>query len=391
MEITQIIQSIGLVLGGSGIGAGGFAALKFYIECRYGHNIIEANELAKLRAAAKGEGAKEAWIELGKLEAEHEVLEKKLKLEKSTPSLIEIKAQHRAELREKNANDVLKIALGEIKENLPENRPSVDFVNRLMDIAEDVSEEELKILWGKILAGEFNNPGTFSLRTLDILKNMTSYDANDFVNFSEAVVKTSLGNYDYCVFRTSDLDSYLIRRFWLTNQRISLLKEIGLVRSEFNEGFLQFKKNEHNFLNFEKGKFQLDVELLEAKDGIPFRIEVLTKSGIELFSLIEQKDDFKLLEEIENVFQGKAKVRITDEETRHREMIKGAIEINKAISHDFIPVHVGSNTTLKFYAEHFKVPVEILAEYNQLPIDATLTIDTVKIPIYLFDENGNVK
>ena len=389
-EAAQIIHSLGLALGGGGIGAGAFKALKFYIECRYGPKILEATELAKLKAAAKGEGAKETWAEIGKIEAEHELLEKKSEFEQRR-SVVEIKAAHRAELREKNANHVLRVALGEIKDDLPEGLPSVDFLNRLMDIAEDVTADELKILWGKILGGEFNKPGTFSLRTLDILKNMTSQEAHIFVNFSKAAVKTSLGSNEFCVLISDALNRYLITRFWFMYDHISFLKEIGLVRSEFNDHFLRYEKDRHNYLSFEKGKFRLDVKLLEGKQGVPLRIEVLTKSGIELLSLIEQEDDFELLEEIKKVFEENAEVRITDEETRHREMIKTSIELNRAKNQDFIPVHVGGNTTLKTYAEHFKVPVDVLAEFNGVPIDTKLAIDVVKIPSYLFDEDGNVK
>lgn len=389
-EAAQIIQSLGLVLGAGGVGAGAFKALKFYIECRYGHKILEAAELAKLKAAAKGEGAKETWVEIGKIEAERELLERKSELEQSL-SVIEIKTAHRAQIREKNANDVLRVALGEVKDDLQEELPSVDFVNRLMDIAEDVSADDLKVLWGKILGGEFNSPGTFSLRTLEILKNMTSDEAHIFQNFSNAVVKTSLGSYQFCVLINDDLHRYLVKRFWLTYDQISFLKEIGLVRSELNDHFFHYQKDRHNYLSFEKGKFQLAVKLLEGKKGTPIRVDVLTQSGIELLSLIEQKDDLALLEEIKKVFEDNAEVRITDEETRHREMIKKAIEINKAKGQDFFPVHVGSNTTLKFFAEYYKVPVGVLAEFNELPIDTTLTVDTVKIPSNLFDEEGNVK
>jgi hypothetical protein len=133
------------------------------------------------------------------------------------------------------------------------------------------------------------------------------------------------------------------------------------------------------------------VKLLEGKQGVPIRVEGLTKSGIELLSLIEQEDDRELLEEIKKVFEENTEARITDEETRHREMIKIGIEANKAKGQNFIPVHVGGNTTLKYYADHFRVPVDVLAEFNQLPIDSNLTVDMVKIPSYLFDEERNVK
>jgi hypothetical protein len=226
---------------------------------------------------------------------------------------------------------------------------------------------------------------------LETLKNMTTHEAHIFLKFSKAAVKTSLGSNEFSVLINDALHEYLIKRFWLGYDEISLLKEIGLLRSEVTQQFLHYEKDRRNYLSFEKGKLRLDVKLLENKPGVTMYVEVLTNSGIELLSLIEQEDDLELLEEIKKVFEESAEVRITDEETRHREMIKTGIQVNKANNRDYIPVLVGGNTTLEYYAEHFKVPVDVLAEFNDLPIGTKLTVDTVKIPSYLFDDEGNVK
>ena len=36
-----------------------------------------------------------------------------------------------------------------------------------------MSSEELQTLWGRTLAGEIKSPGSYSLRTLDFLKNLS--------------------------------------------------------------------------------------------------------------------------------------------------------------------------------------------------------------------------
>ena len=40
-----------------------------------------------------------------------------------------------------------------------------------------MSSEELQTLWGRVLAGEIKSPGTFSLRTLEFLKNTSHEEA----------------------------------------------------------------------------------------------------------------------------------------------------------------------------------------------------------------------
>ena len=43
--------------------------------------------------------------------------------------------------------------------------------------AEDVSHEDIQGLWARLLAGEVNQPGSYSLHTLDFLSRMSSFDA----------------------------------------------------------------------------------------------------------------------------------------------------------------------------------------------------------------------
>lgn len=51
---------------------------------------------------------------------------------------------------------------------------------RILDIAQDISDEAAQTLWGHILAGEVKQPGSFSLRTLDILRNLSPTEAQYF-------------------------------------------------------------------------------------------------------------------------------------------------------------------------------------------------------------------
>ena len=52
-----------------------------------------------------------------------------------------------------------------------------DWLNVFARIAEDKSSEELQILFGRILSGEVKRPGSFSLRTLQIMATISKVDA----------------------------------------------------------------------------------------------------------------------------------------------------------------------------------------------------------------------
>ena len=55
-----------------------------------------------------------------------------------------------------------------------------DWYMRFYDIVGNISDEEMQVLWAKILAGEIHKKGTYSLQLLDILKNFTQKQAELF-------------------------------------------------------------------------------------------------------------------------------------------------------------------------------------------------------------------
>lgn len=65
------------------------------------------------------------------------------------------------------------------KANEPET-PSSEFMNDYVSIVEDVSDDEALRMFGKILAGEMEKPGSFSKLTMDILSKMGRREAEAF-------------------------------------------------------------------------------------------------------------------------------------------------------------------------------------------------------------------
>ena len=61
----------------------------------------------------------------------------------------------------------------------PSDKPDADWLFRWRDAACAVSQPELQQLWGRVLAGEIKSPGSFSLRTLQLLRNLSMTEANE--------------------------------------------------------------------------------------------------------------------------------------------------------------------------------------------------------------------
>lgn len=79
--------------------------------------------------------------------------------------------------RQRNTELVVLRAASEPGDPPPEEAPDEDWVARFFGAIQDVSSEEMQVLWGRILAGEVRRPGTYSLRTIDVLRNLTRQEA----------------------------------------------------------------------------------------------------------------------------------------------------------------------------------------------------------------------
>ena len=55
-----------------------------------------------------------------------------------------------------------------------------DWMARFIDCAKDVSDNDMRLLWSKILSGELNKPNSISVMTLETLRNMSKCDAEIF-------------------------------------------------------------------------------------------------------------------------------------------------------------------------------------------------------------------
>ena len=55
---------------------------------------------------------------------------------------------------------------------VPPTEPDHDFAARFFNEVQDISSEDMQILWAKVLAGEVERPGSTSIRTLGVLRDL---------------------------------------------------------------------------------------------------------------------------------------------------------------------------------------------------------------------------
>lgn len=82
--------------------------------------------------------------------------------------------------RQINIERIATHAMNELPPEVSEEPVDEDWIARFFDAAKDVSSEQMQLLWGKLLVGEVAKPGSYTQRTLEILRNMTSAEATLF-------------------------------------------------------------------------------------------------------------------------------------------------------------------------------------------------------------------
>lgn len=128
--------------------------------------------------------------------------------------------------KQQNIESVVEIAYEELKNEIKINPEPVDedWIIRFFNSVEDIGNEEMQIIWGKILAAEIKQPKSFSNRTLAILKNLSPDEAKLFEKISKFTLSTNnksfLANYDE--LRNEDKINY---------NDIIKLNECGLIES----------------------------------------------------------------------------------------------------------------------------------------------------------------
>jgi len=169
--------------------------------------------------------------------------------------------------KQKNIDNVIKLAIDELKDDFDVSSIPVDedWVVRFFSIAEDISNEQMQQLWGKILAGEVKSPNSFSLHTIEYLKNMSKEEADLFSKAANYTINDSDFSF---IFRS--FNNKMLEKNGLFYSEILHLIELKLIHPEINIGMTYGKTSE-------------DVEVVFTSDI--YIIKTMKKAGTPICEL----------------------------------------------------------------------------------------------------------
>ena len=154
-----------------------------------------------------------------------------------------------------------------------------------------VEEEDLQKIWGKLLAGEIKQPKSYSLRTLNTLKNMTSNEAKIFQSLSSFIIMSEGKGFLLN-------DNKLHEKYDIEYENILLLDDCGLINSQgetncvfpFKPKSIEQLYNNNCLAELHK---KIDIDTNVQFDAYP-----LTSAGIELFNIVSKDSNSKFFKDV---------------------------------------------------------------------------------------------
>ena len=194
--------------------------------------------------------------------------------------------QHNIESVVDNAYEIL-----EKEEVCSEEPVEQGWINRFFDSVADISDEDLQKLWGKVLAGEIKQPKSYSLRTLETLKNLSKHEATLFQKIAPFVLRE--GNNHFIVSNNG-----ILKKHDLNYHEILQLDECGLINSGISVSLQISLSNTEESQIFNKCK----MIALEGLSSSVTKVYVgdygLTRAGIEILSLIDFIPDDSIVDDV---------------------------------------------------------------------------------------------
>ena len=256
----------------------------------------------------KAEGDVNAYqlITNAKLEAREKLMSQDTAIQEKVAigEMVAESMKYQGEKRLKNIESVVQLAAMDLGEkDVPDIEPDHDFTARFFNDVQDVSSEKLQLLWAKILSGEVENPGSTSVHSLSILKNLNQDTAKIFSNFCSICISLiASGGNDFADARVVSLagnaGSNSLKEYGLNFANLNLLNEHGLIISDYNswaeysfsaDNPIPGKSKIRGYFPF---RYQRQYWMLVPANGhkkgaLKLNGVALTRAGKQLFTVVE--------------------------------------------------------------------------------------------------------
>jgi hypothetical protein len=133
---------------------------------------------------------------------------------------------------QENMESILAQAVPQIEENARPDEIDDDWLTNFFEKAKLTSDEEMQFIWSRLLAGEVNNPSTFSKRTVNLVAEIEKRDAQLFAKLANFT--WDIGGYKPLVY---DSEDEIYQNSGINFTTLNHLDALGLIRFDPLSGF----------------------------------------------------------------------------------------------------------------------------------------------------------
>ncbi|MBA7591763.1 hypothetical protein ES708_33926 [subsurface metagenome] len=130
--------------------------------------------------------------------------------------------------KQENIESITEKAIPQLDDSSNPQNMENDWIANFFDKCRIVSDEEMQVLWAKVLASEANSPGTYSKRTVNSLGSLDKRDAQLFTTLCGFVV--AIGEEKTPLVYDQEASIYKVQQ--INFDTLTHLDNIGLIRFE---------------------------------------------------------------------------------------------------------------------------------------------------------------
>lgn len=215
------------------------------------------------------------------------------------PEVLQVRAalreQHEAIRQQANIENIISQAANELQGandgTVSDDPVDDDWVTRFFGITKDISSAEMQFIWSKILAGEIKKPGSFSLRTLEVIRNLSQREATAF----KKIIPFVVNNGPMC-FLLKDLDYK--EKYNIQHTDFLMLDACGLIT--LTDSTVYNPKVTNEKFDYIQNDFYIIFTQSPAEQEVFLSsyIYPLTTVGQELYSILDHPDNEDVIKDM---------------------------------------------------------------------------------------------
>ena len=136
-------------------------------------------------------------------------------------------------IQQMNIETIITKALDHLEERAVPHQMGNDWVLNFFDKCKYASDEQMQEVWAKLIAGEANDPGTFSRKTVNLVADMDSDTANLFSTYCRFILSVGNQGVPLIVMDESNDIPAIYRDQGVDLNSLRLLAESGLIMIAF--------------------------------------------------------------------------------------------------------------------------------------------------------------